>query len=501
MDGRVAFFFPGQGSYLPGVFANIAERTPGMDEVLESVDAVSVEYWGERVSPLLFDTSAPRVEVLLDEKPAMVNLAMFATSIAAQRLVVDLGARPDVIIGHSFGELSASVAADMLTVEDAARVACERDKVLREMPPPRGGMVALEINVRRAEGLVSYVDDWTLDIAVDNGPQQTVISGTDKSLGVVARAAAALGIEAMRLPVRYPYHNRLLQHLGEEFSERVGDLRVRPPRCPVYSPIFGGYQQDPDYVHRMVLSHFTLPVRFREGLHRLYADGVRTFVSCGARELLDRIVTANLPAGVTVLTPFAARADMNKVKAQVASITQAKPTTDVAATSAPVTAQPGNALGTDATAAPSSGPGNGASPGGESEVSAQNATTAATPTVPRTATPAANATATPNGHAAAGASEPAGGLPPRAELVAILRTEYAETLGYPEDVLTDDADLEADLGIDSIKQVETFARMRKRFNLPEPPDDLQPTAYTTLPAVADLLHRLASGQDVIAGHS
>jgi acyl transferase domain-containing protein/acyl carrier protein len=82
-------------------------------------------------------------------------------------------------------------------------------------------------------------------------------------------------------------------------------------------------------------------------------------------------------------------------------------------------------------------------------------------------------------------------LPAGNELLELLRQEYADALGYPPDVFADDADLETDLGVDSLKQAEMFARFRKRFDLPAPSEGKRITAYRTLPAVANGLHELA----------
>ncbi|ONI78120.1 hypothetical protein ALI144C_31025 [Actinosynnema sp. ALI-1.44] len=83
-------------------------------------------------------------------------------------------------------------------------------------------------------------------------------------------------------------------------------------------------------------------------------------------------------------------------------------------------------------------------------------------------------------------------MPAGDALLETLRQEYADALGYPAEVFVDEADLEADLGVDSLKQVEIFARLRKRFDLPAPPDGRQISAYRTLPAVANGLRELAA---------
>ena len=88
------------------------------------------------------------------------------------------------------------------------------------------------------------------------------------------------------------------------------------------------------------------------------------------------------------------------------------------------------------------------------------------------------------------ATERGTALPPRTQLLELLRQTYAEVLDYPADVFTDEVDLEADLGVDSIKQTEMVQRMRERFGLPDRPG-LRVTSYRTLSAVAELLAELA----------
>jgi acyl carrier protein len=83
------------------------------------------------------------------------------------------------------------------------------------------------------------------------------------------------------------------------------------------------------------------------------------------------------------------------------------------------------------------------------------------------------------------------GLPLRSQLILGLRSLYAEQLGYPEELVTEDIDLEADLGIDSIKQIEVFDAARRHFGLPQPPANLRVTAATTLGGIADSLERIA----------
>lgn len=453
MATRTAFLFPGQGAYLPGVLSGWIDEFPQVRDLLDTVDGIAAEYGHESVAKLLCDPVGTPLDELLESGPEMLDLAIYAIDAAAYEILVGLGLRADVLAGHSFGELAALTSAEAVTPADATRIVCERAAAFRAVDPPTGGMTALALGARRAGHLVGLLDDPVVSLAVDNGPGQSVLSGPVVSLEEVERLAGLLGVRATRLRTAYAFHNPLLHGVTRVFTEATREVPLRRPRIPVYSATLGRYLRDATDVRTLVTDHMVLPVGFYDGLLQLLRDGVQVFVEAGARQALTGLVRGCLPAG-PVAAPLLPRRGSSRDLAE--TLRQAGVPVEAVPVRPAVLPRP--------------------APKAPSQVLSQPSEP------PRTTSPAPS-------------PEPAtrtGGLPPRLQLILELRELYAEQLGYPRELVTEDIDLEADLGIDSIKQIEVFGNARTHFGLPKPPADLRITTASTLEGIADLLLRIAA---------
>lgn len=462
---RTAFMFPGQGSYLPGVLSGLAEEFPAARRALAGIDATCAECGREGPSALLLDPASPSLDDLAASRPADLDLALFAGNMAVFEILSSLGQRPDVMIGHSFGEMSALTAAGALSLADATRLVCTRAELFQQLSPPSGGLVAVAADSRRTAHLVGLLDEPDVVLAVDNGPEQCVVSGTDAGLAQVKRLAETAGIPATRLRAAFPFHNPVLHPVADAVMARVADITLTEPRVPVYSPIAGGYVETVADLRIIAERHLLRPVLFYDGLLRLHRDGVRAFIECGGRDTLSRLVTACLPPGSTVVAPVRTRCQADGLRQSLAGI---------AAEHSAVAATP---AATVSAATPGLAP--------DAGVKTPGAAVTMVPAPREAEQPAIE----PDPSAASGGQT---GLPEHEQLVEELRGIYAELLGYPVELLEPGTDLEADLGVDSIKQVEAFVTVRTRYGLGEPPEDLRVTSFTTIADLAGLLRRLAA---------
>lgn len=441
MSARTVFMFPGQGSYVPGLLADLISEFPSARETLDQIDEMCDEHGHAPVSRLLIDPAAASLDDLVADRSPDLDAALFAGNIVTYRILVETGLHADVVVGHSLGEVSAFTAAGALTVRDATRLVFDRTTALRGSSIPDGGMVALAVGSRRATHLAGLLDEPNTVLAVDNGPDQSVLSGPSAALAEAEQIAAAAGIRATRLRAIQPFHNRLLRDAAETLARSFADTLVAEPKIPVYSPVLGRYVQSADDVRAWVARHMTQPVLFYDGLLRLYRDGVRRFVESGGRDTLTGLVPACLPAAAGQVAPLRRRCSAAEFR-QAAGSDDAVPAAESANGHRP----------------PSFGP-----------APEESATPATAP------------------------DEPAE-LPAADELFTQIREIYADALGYPVDLLDADIDLEADLGIDSIKQIEAFRLARQRFGLPEPPAAVRVTSYSTLTELAELLRTLAGAE-------
>ncbi len=442
---RIAFIIPGQGGYLPGAFAGLAHSNPGISDALTTVDAVASDFGREPVSPILSNTDAPELRELAGNDPATLHLAIYASSIAVFRLLIDSGLQPDLLVGHSFGEIAALAAASVITIEDGAVLAAQRDESLRRHSTAPGGMIALNTGYRRADHLLGALDTRTLTIATDNSPDQVVVSGADDELSSLTTAAAAIGLTATRLPVSYPFHNRrLLRDAADDFALRVAAIPKRHPRIPIYSPLLSRYVDDPRHADALITGHLTQPTRFLDAVRTIHADGVRKFVECGVRAICCDLVRTVVPF-VETLAPLRRVVDAETILERVKEFNE------------------GTAPRTDFEVPPAA--------------TALRSTAVAPQPEPIPATAAA-------------------AVDDDDQVYDEAREIYSMNLGYPPEALQPDADLEADLGVDSIKQTELFAKLLNHYGLTMPDDPPRLTSYPTMRSIARLIRDIASRQRV-----
>ncbi|OON71504.1 acyltransferase domain-containing protein [Streptomyces tsukubensis] len=411
MTSGVAFLFPGQGSYVPGVFAGIGADADRISARVEEIDAVLAEFHLAPVRPLLFSPDAPTLAQLLASDHERLDVAILATSIAlAELLDSRYEVTPDHVVGHSLGEFAALAVAGVFTPGEAARAVCERHATLRKAPPPEGGMLAVNADTARAEELIASARAEASAVSARNAPSQTVVSGTEADLVEVRRLAKEAGIRTSRLHVPGPFHVPQLADASALYATTMRTVRMSAPREGFfYSHGLGRFLTAHDDVVDLMVADMTRPVRFHEAVRAMNAEGVTTFVECGALDVLTRIVSGTLPHAVT-LAPLSEAMTVPDLSGQL-----------------------------------------------------------------RSARPSAVADAP-------GAAEPAAGAD--AEVLEGVRAVCAEILEYPLEVVTDDADFQADLGVDSLAMTELQERALRRFGLADRLNDANAGTYATVSGLA-----------------
>ncbi|MEO3790199.1 acyltransferase domain-containing protein [Nonomuraea sp. B10E15] len=398
---------------------------------------------------------------MLDAAPDVLQLAVFATSVAAFRALSGQGARFSVLVGHSLGEIAALVAGGALDVAEGAEILCHRITVLREHDTSGGGLLALGCAPDRAQRILDLLPTSGAVVAVDNGPGQTVVAGTADALRRTATIAAAIGLPSTALHAPHPFHSPLLAQARQELARRLSGYSPRPLRVPVFSPVLGRYYRDSDDLGELLASHLVTPVRFGPTVERLHRSGAGVWVEVGAGHALTSRVRSIEPAA-SVHTPLLPDLDTLRETGQYL---------------APA-AEPRTARHTGTTVA---------SP--PAAVTPETGTSAAATPPQQTSTPFASVPTQrmPVPPAPTPPVETPAGPPSREAVAARVRDLYATTLEYPQEVFEDSAELEADLGVDSVKRVELMGRLGVLFQLGPPPDDMRMADYRTFGDVVDFV--------------
>ncbi|MET7985053.1 acyltransferase domain-containing protein [Streptomyces sp. NPDC005281] len=455
----------------------------------KAVDAVARERFGNAVSAVLFDGVPLTADDLVEQPGWVSQLAVYASAVAAWRILRDNGLRPRILVGHSLGEIPALVAAGVFSVEDGARVVAERLRTLEEADLPTGRMAALTLDGQRTRRLLDLLDDPAVVVAAENHDRQTVISGPESSVRAALRVARELNAGGLLLASPFAFHNPALEPVRAPFAARIGGLLRQAPDTDVYSPILRRAYRADDDLAALLAEHLVRPVDFRGTVRGLYEAGVTTFVEAGGLGALGRCVARVLPEAddLTIRSTFTLEADGRLgVERAVAGLAE-DPAPDTferfwAAYGTRLVARV--QAGLAASAVPLAGP-------------AEPAPATAAAPSPSPVEPAQTGMPTPNGTpprtGAPVAPSPApAGAPDREELFATVRALYAQALEYPEEVFTEEVLLEAELGIDSVKQVELLTRVTGRYGLP--PSDVRLSDHDTVGKVVDLLHaHLVSG--------
>ncbi|MEU0504756.1 MupA/Atu3671 family FMN-dependent luciferase-like monooxygenase [Nocardia sp. NPDC005998] len=296
---KVAFLFPGHGGQYPDVGARLwpdfAVFRDAHRECLELLNAAS-----DRSLETLLSEPARAHDTLVAQP------ALFAVEYALARTWLHLGVQPTSMIGHSLGEYVAAVIADVLTVEDAARLVVARAELMQQLEP--GAMLAAAISEEDAARFIAA----GADLAAVNAAKSCVLSGTVEVVDAVAEDLTGAGIPFRRLAVTRAFHSRMTDTCLDGLRARLAQVTLHPPKIPFASNVTGTWITDeqatsPDYW----VEQTRRTVRFAEGLATVFASGPKAVVELGPGRALSRLAQRDpaRPEGLQVLAALPAPND------------------------------------------------------------------------------------------------------------------------------------------------------------------------------------------------
>jgi [acyl-carrier-protein] S-malonyltransferase len=272
-DRDTALLFPGQGS-----------QTTDMRETVELHRPDLLELASTEVGPDLFERAS--------DGTRWAQPAIFCAALAgweSQRA----GVQPDVMAGHSLGEITALVAAEAISAEDGLRLVAARGRLMQEAADETGdgGMTAVRAREGNRETIAEVAAGAGVAIANDNAPDQLVLSGSLSALDQAEAELKERGIRGKRLPVAGAFHSPLMRPAVEPFRAIVESTEFAEPRVPVMSCVTAQPFED---IPRELVRALTEPVRWLDVVRALEQRGVTDFVETGPGGVLTNLVKKSL---------------------------------------------------------------------------------------------------------------------------------------------------------------------------------------------------------------
>jgi [acyl-carrier-protein] S-malonyltransferase len=287
-----AYIFPGQGAQFTGMGLELYENYPIAQELFEKAN----EILGFSITDVMFEGTAEELKQTKVTQPAIFLHSVILAKVLGEDF------KPEMVAGHSLGELSALVANEVLTFEDGLTLVSKRAMAMQKACEAQESTMAAVLGLDDAvvEEVCERIDGVVV-AANYNCPGQLVISGEISAIDSACEVLTEKGARrALKLPVGGAFHSPLMEPAREELAAAIEATTFSEPICPVYQNVVAKAVNSPTEIKENLIAQLTAPVRWTQSVQAMITDGGSEFIEVGPGKVLtglmrkiDRSVAAN----------------------------------------------------------------------------------------------------------------------------------------------------------------------------------------------------------------
>ncbi|QHC84808.1 ACP S-malonyltransferase [Empedobacter brevis] len=276
-----AYVFPGQGAQFSGMGKDLYENSELAKELFDKAN----EILGFDIKSIMFEGSAEDLKQTKVTQPAV-----FLHSVILAKTLPDF--KPEMVAGHSLGEISALVANETLDFESGLKLVYKRALAMQAAceanPSTMAAILGLEDEI--VEKACEEIDGVVV-AANYNCPGQLVISGEIEAVNLACEKLKELGAKrALVLPVGGAFHSPLMKPAEVELAQAIEETIFNTPICPVYQNVTTTAITDPVDIKKNLIAQLTAPVKWTQSVQNMIADGATEFIEVGPGNTLQGLV-------------------------------------------------------------------------------------------------------------------------------------------------------------------------------------------------------------------
>ena len=278
-----AYVFPGQGSQFKGMGKELFDSSELARNMFKEADDIL----GFSLSQVMFEGTDEDLKQTRITQPAV-----FLHSVISAALLENF--KPDMVAGHSLGELSALVAVKTLSFTDGLKLVYARALAMQEACELTPSTMAAVIGYTSDEQIENICREITDEIVVPanyNAPGQLVISGSVKGIDIAIEKLKAAGVKrAIKLPVSGAFHSPLMEPARKKIAEAIYQTKFNTPVCPIYQNVTAIAETEPVRIRQNQMAQLTAPVKWTQSIRQMIADGATEFIEIGPGNVLQGLI-------------------------------------------------------------------------------------------------------------------------------------------------------------------------------------------------------------------